>query len=716
MGTGMGYSCARRRLAAVLCCALLWPVALQGVAAAEPSDDEATPATQEPAETGPPTDLGAVSTLGRVHLWWGWPSPLPEREVTGWLVERRAPGGAWAPLATAEVEAHVDATVTPGRPYEYRVRATGPDGDGAVSAPLAVTATRRDLAGSASGRLVTTPSVALGADVRELWLSNVARPAVSPDGRWTVVSTLETTETTHLWRVPTIGPGSPLQLTSLPGSVEDPAWSPDGARIAFTHRVEGAPPSVWQLPAGGGAATRIVDRAEEPEWDRDGTLIVTDLSTATPRLARISATGARGAIAGTSGGRSAAVSPDGRYLAFTVPGTSTGPWGDAVRDRAVALLPLDGAGSSARLTTLTDGGYGRPTWHPDGRSVATSYGQRTWSGSRATDTYGIASLRLVTSGGARLEAHQQEPSRFRRPAYRTLGVHLTSAPTLTGAAPRIGFAVRSPVDGTTFTCRLDGAPAAPCTSPWRGSGLTTGAHHLVVEAREPSGARTVTSHRWQVDATVPTVALSAPSAVTLADRATVTYRANDANGIRDHDVRYRRARSDGTFGAWQRPSSWQATTATSRSIDVPRGYEYCFSVRARDTVGNVSAWSPPRCTSRPLDDRSLSASSAWTRGTGSAYVDGTVTSTTRQGAEVTRREISARRVYLVATRCPTCGTADVFIGSTRVGRVDLHATTTQHQRVIALPASSSVRSGKLTVRVTSSGKRVAIDGVAFRRS
>jgi hypothetical protein len=27
-----------------------------------------------------------------------------------------------------------------------------------------------------------------------------------------------------------------------------------------------------------------------------------------------------------------------------------------------------------------------------------------------------------------------------------------------------------------------------------------------------------------------------------------------------------------------------------------------------------------------------------------------------------------------------------------------------------------VRSGKLTVRVTSSGKRVAIDGVAFRRS
>jgi hypothetical protein len=249
-----------------------------------------------------------------------------------------------------------------------------------------------------------------------------------------------------------------------------------------------------------------------------------------------------------------------------------------------------------------------------------------------------------------------------------------------------------------------------------GVGLASGRHRLVVEAREPSGLRTVTSHVWDVDATPPAVTVTAPPRITLADRASISYRGGDSSGVASYDVRYRVARFDGTFGDWVLPDSWQRTTATSRSIAIGRGREVCFSVRARDTLGNRSAWSAQRCTSRPLDDRALTASAGWTRGIGTSFLDGTITSTKRARSELTRGEVRARQVTVIATRCASCGTADVFIGGTRVGRLDLTAPTTQRQQLIALPVQPKVLTGKLTIRSTTADRTVAIDGVAFRRS
>jgi hypothetical protein len=665
---------------------------------------------------GPPTDAYASATIGRVELQWNWPSPLPwDGAITDWVVARRVPGGVWTDLATVPAERFVDTGVTPGRTYEYRIRATGPDGDGVLTSPLAVPVPRVDLVGSEHGRLAALPSVGPSL-AHGLGSGSEGRPAVSPDGRWTVVARVVDTQTTHLWRMPTHGPGAAVQLTSLPGRVLDPAWSPDGTRVAFTRERSGSAPSVWEVPSSGGEARLLADRAAEAAWDRDGTLIVTDRSSSGPRLQRVAADGTRRTVPGTAGGRHAAVSPDGRLLAFTVAGSSTGPNGAPEGDRALAVVPLHASTSSPVVTALQDGGYHLPTWHPDGRSVVVRYGQRTWSGTRAFDHGGLASLRLASTP-ARLEATGPTTvSSVGAPAYRSLGVHLTSAPQLTGAAPRIGFAVADVPAGTTFTCRLDAAPAEACTSPWRGSGLASGVRHLVVEAREPSGQRTVTSHRWRVDATPPVVKLTGPGPLTLTDRATITYGASDADGVTSYDVRYRRARFDGGFAAWVRPETWQATTATSRSVAVTRGYEYCFAVRARDGLGNVSAWSSTRCTGRPLDDAALRASAGWTRGTGTQHLDGTISSTTRNGATLTRANVQAKQVTLLATRCASCGTVEVFIGSTRIGRVDLTASTTRRQQVIALPVAPSVRSGTLTIRVTSSGKRVEIDAVAFRRS
>jgi hypothetical protein len=705
----------------VVACAMV--ALLIGSLPASPSTAAEPVGTQSTAVPGPPTDTHATAVIGRVRISWNWPSPLPmdDDAVSGWTVARRVVGGTWATLVTNQAEqSYTDLSAVPGLRYEYRVRAAGPYG-GTWGAPLAVTVPRTDLVGTHHGRLGAVAGAAVLQAPHEPGYGSVSRPAGSPDGRWTLTSQMVDTETVHLWRVPTYGTGAPSQLTSLPGLALDPAWSPDGTQIAFTRderdwdRAELWRSSVWVVPAKGGTPKLRAQDATEPAWDRDGSLIVTDLSQASLRLVRIGSDGKRRAIAGTDHGRHAAVSPDGRLLAFTVPGSSDGPSGSSERDRALALLPLGAASTTPVVTRLEHGGYHLPTWHPDGRSLAVRYAERRHK--PLHDVFGLASLRLASTSPPRVEL--QEPvlgSGLQRPSYRSLGVHLTSAPARTGAAPRIGFGMHEPPPGTTFTCRLNGGAAQACASPWRGSGLPSGAYHLVVEAREPSGQRTVTSHRWQVDATAPVVKVSGPGAVTLADRATVTYGATDADGVVSYDVRYRRARFDRGFEAWVRPDTWQATKATSRSISVPRGYEYCFSVRARDTLGNTSAWSPSRCTSRPLDDPSLRASAGWTRATGTSFLDGTISRTTTKGAELTRAEVRATRMWLIATRCASCGSVDVFVGSTRVGRVDLSSDATRRQQVIALPASTSIRTGKLTIRVTSSGKRVEIDGIAFRQS
>lgn len=665
----------------------------------------------------PPPPLDPVAeSLGRVALTFQQPDTT-DASVTSVVVRRRlADGGTWADLVTlpAPISSHttyVDATVTPGLRYEYALLSAGEDGRGPQGPPRLATNARSDLLGvldraSPVGmRAAGQPLVGLGAAGDE------PRSAVapSPDGRW-LAEARGWSGSSRLWKRPSLGTGTAVVLVDLPGETTDPAWSPDGRTIAFTNVVAGAR-SVWTVPAAGGTPQKVRGGMANPSWDRDGQhLIVEDHRTGSGSaagLVRLSLTGTVHPLPGGSLGRDPAVSPDGRFLAFSVPAGR----GDAT----LVVRNLDGEGEGHAWATQE--AYTAPAWTVDGRRVVAEVTTRPGT-SRATRGLGTFAVTLDSSGDPVLTRQGAEPVSLGvgSPATRALGVHLTSAPARTGPAPSVGFGIWQAPSGTAVTCSLNGAKAQACTSPWRGAGLTTGRHRLVVEAREPSGVRTVTSHVWQVDATPPKVTVTAPPQVTLADRASISYRAADASGVATYDVRYRVARVDGSFGDWVLPDTWQRTTATSRSVAISRGREVCFSVRARDTFGNRSAWSTQRCTSRPLDDRSLTASTGWSRGTGPSFLDGTITATKRRGGELTRGEVRAKQVVVVATRCATCGTAEVFIGSTRVGRLDLTASSTRRQQVIALPVQPKVLTGRLTIRTTSTDRTVAIDGVAFRRS
>jgi hypothetical protein len=217
------------------------------------------------------------------------------------------------------------------------------------------------------------------------------------------------------------------------------------------------------------------------------------------------------------------------------------------------------------------------------------------------------------------------------------------------------------------------------------------------------------------DFTAPTVGVGAVSRFRLASSVSVPVSATDAGaGVSSSDVRWRAAKFNGDFGAYQLPTEWQGITATSvTKSSLAKGYTYCFSVRARDKAGNVSGWSGDKCTTVALDDRSLSGS-GWTEKTHSDSYAGTYKTTTTKGRYLSITNGQAARVAVVATTCAGCGEVGVYVDGTLVGKVNLYSATTKRAQVLTLPAFA-LKAGTVTVKVLSSDKTIQVDGLAITR-
>jgi len=118
----------------------------------------------------------------------------------------------------------------------------------------------------------------------DIWaVPRVGSPIPSPDGKLLAV-----TVTTYdldknvgrgcIWLVPSGAKGAdPRPLTSPEFSSSEPAFSPDGRRLAFTRRVDGAKPQLFVMPLDGGEAQKLTDLplgAFDPTWRPDGKGIV----------------------------------------------------------------------------------------------------------------------------------------------------------------------------------------------------------------------------------------------------------------------------------------------------------------------------------------------------------------------------------------------------------------------------------------------------------
>ena len=118
----------------------------------------------------------------------------------------------------------------------------------------------------------------------------------------------------------------------------------------------------------------------------------------------------------------------------------------------------------------------------------------------------------------------------------------------------------------------------------------------------------------------------------------------------------------------------------------------------------------------PLDDRSLTRSSGWTAGTDAAFYQGTYLRSSTTGAKLTRTGVVAQEHRPRRHEVPDCGTVKVYWGSTLLKTISLYAATTTDKAVIHVKELTATKTGTLTIKVSSSDKKVIIDGVAIRRN
>ncbi|TCO33609.1 WD40 repeat protein [Kribbella steppae] len=610
-------------------------------------------------------------------------------ETVEWFPEKTTPGD----FAVAEPN------TKPG--IEYAVSVVNEVGEGPESARLTVPrATEqvvvtqgepdsRDLAAADQfGNVVPFPADPNSVTPKESLTS-------SPDGR-SLTYVTNTTERA-LW-TQTVVPGEigvPVKLWSSAAPITHLSWSPDGTRIAF-QAPENATPCVYVIAATGGTPTKVACQVSSPSWMPDArTLVVSDHRLTPSRLATIEA---------TAGGT----------RTTTLPGQTEVADGRPVRASANGQSVAFGNGSTVRLAGTTervspslDSEVRAITWDPSGTWIlALTAGGRLYQLgiNLSGDLYVHYELARATNN--RADVAWQRP-----------GVTIKPTPAVMGPNISIPFDGSAFPAGTGFSCEVKGSfePAETCTSPFTGTELRSGNYQVIVRASAPDGTGATAYRNITVDADGPVARMVAPAyQSSVAATATLTVSATDANGVASYDVQYRRATSAGPYGAYVQP--WTNTTATSMNLAVAAGYEYCVSVRAKDKLGNVGQWSAERCFSRPLDDRSLTlASTGWTRATGSTFYYGTTTQTTAYGKSLTRT-VQGKRFFLVATRCPTCGSVAVYAGNTHLTTVNLAYPTTHKQVLLGLPVQSTLFSGTLKFVSASTGKLVQIDGLAVGRT
>lgn len=184
-------------------------------------------------------------------------------------------------------------------------------------------------------------------------------PSWSPDGLWVAFSSTRDANSSRLSDIYVARPdGSSLRrltFDSLPDAARAfPAWSPDGASIAYLSNTA-AGLDVWTVPVVGGPARRLTASGGEKSglaWSPDGSALLT--AQAGPNGYVVEKIDPTTGIETTLTEASLPVwSPDGRRIAYVD------------KQRRVAVAQSDGSGSRELTSLISDS----PVWSPDGTRV-----------------------------------------------------------------------------------------------------------------------------------------------------------------------------------------------------------------------------------------------------------------------------------------------------------------------------------------------------------
>jgi Tol biopolymer transport system component len=227
---------------------------------------------------------------------------------------------------------------------------------------------------SATGSLVYVPGGVQATQLRLVWVNRngaeqpiaapghaYRQPHLSPDGRRVAVTIDE--QGNQVWLLD-LSRETLTRFTFEGNRNTDPAWTPDGKRIAFESNKEGRDNLFWQLADGSGGLERLTpsDSAQYPlSWSPHGQMLTfVDLNPATGRdiwVLRVTDRKAQPFLRTPFNETAPQFSPDGRWLAYVSD--------ESGRDE-IYVQPYPGPGGKWQIST--EGGT-EPVWNPNGREL-----------------------------------------------------------------------------------------------------------------------------------------------------------------------------------------------------------------------------------------------------------------------------------------------------------------------------------------------------------
>lgn len=216
-----------------------------------------------------------------------------------------------------------------------------------------------------------------------------------------------------------------------------------------------------------------------------------------------------------------------------------------------------------------------------------------------------------------------------------------------------------------------------------------------------------------LDVAGATTSMSTLAANTMATKANVAWAATDRfSPLGNANLRVRSAKFNAGFGGYT--SVLLNTPVKSFAASVLPGRTYCYSAQTMDANGTTGAFSGEKCTTTPVDDRTLTIAKGFKRAkAGSCYL-GTYSIAKKKNAVMTLKNVKAKNIAILVTKVAKGGKIQVFFAGKKLGTYSLKGSGSK--KLIAVKNFGSVKTGKLVIKVVSStGKVVRIDGVILAK-
>jgi hypothetical protein len=297
-----------------------------------------------------------------------------------------------------------------------------------------------------------------------------------------------------------------------------------------------------------------------------------------------------------------------------------------------------------------------------------------------------ARLTLAAAGALSL-ALAGAPAFAAPPSSGTATPSITAGPAAGSfvAATSATFRFSDKTAKATFSCSLDGATAAACTSPKTYSGLAQGKHTFTVTATAGTSTSSAATRTWTVDTVAPKPAIAAPT--TLTGPVVVAFgepvRAAKSAVLATLTVTGGNAVAS-TTSCWRGTTSVACASAlfdTARVKPTSRltpGQHYTVSVAAavvNDRAGNANtAVSKAFRGERSLQETAPGIAASWQKVASSSAAGGSFVREHLAGAAAAWTFTGTAITWWTVTG-PAYGKADVYIDGTRNRTVNLYAAS-----------------------------------------